>query len=97
MARNAVAFPSLQAFESNVIESVILHQIQAFFEIPIECIAYMQSHGASIPGLHSPGQPPVQVADQRRLVKRVNRRLGMAPVRHPILKPINSLHTILQI
>ncbi|KAI8417263.1 hypothetical protein FOFC_03576 [Fusarium oxysporum] len=31
MARNAVAFPSLQAFESNVIESVTLHHIQAFF------------------------------------------------------------------
>ncbi|KAJ0126863.1 hypothetical protein HZ326_30031 [Fusarium oxysporum f. sp. albedinis] len=57
MVRNAVAFPPLQALESNVIKSVILHQNQAFSEIQIECIAYMLSHGTPILGLHSPGWP----------------------------------------
>ncbi|KAI3571859.1 hypothetical protein IWW34DRAFT_242443 [Fusarium oxysporum f. sp. albedinis] len=36
MARNAVTFPPLLAFESNVIKSVILHQNQAFSELQIE-------------------------------------------------------------
>lgn len=57
IARNAVVFPPLQALESNVIKSVILHQNQAFYQIQIECIAYMLPHGAPILGLHSPGRP----------------------------------------